>query len=184
LSKDSGVPFSWHDARRFVNTALEQIGISSNWARKIRGRKVKGEEAPYSQPAIEQLRAKFAEAVSLLQFTGIEKESVGVKEAALEFSLNQLKALGASEEECERLRESVLRGEATIEDAARKVEETRAVTFKAIVIRKEKEKPAKDDCADGRHCQRIVTEEDLGPALAEHWRVVATLPSGKIVIER
>jgi hypothetical protein len=68
LSKNTGVPFSWHDARRWVNTALEQIGISSNWARKIRGRKVRGEEAPYSQPAIEQLREKFREAVPLLEF--------------------------------------------------------------------------------------------------------------------
>jgi hypothetical protein len=69
LSKRAGVQFSWHDARRFVNTALEQIGISPNWARKIRGRKVKGEEAPYSQPQIEQLREKFREAVPLLEFT-------------------------------------------------------------------------------------------------------------------
>jgi hypothetical protein len=52
-----------------VNTALEHIGISSNWARKIRGRKVRGEESPYSQPSIDALRAKFKEAVQLLQFT-------------------------------------------------------------------------------------------------------------------
>jgi hypothetical protein len=53
LSQSAGVPFSWHDARRWVNTALEQIGISPNWARKIRGRMVRGEESPYSQPAID-----------------------------------------------------------------------------------------------------------------------------------
>jgi hypothetical protein len=69
LAKEAGVKFSLHDGRRWVNTALEQIGISTNWARKIRGRKVKGEEAPYSQPQIEQLRAKFREAVPLLEFT-------------------------------------------------------------------------------------------------------------------
>jgi hypothetical protein len=69
LSRNAGVPFSWHDARRWVNTALEQIGISQNWARKIRGRKVKGEESPYSQPAVEQLREKYREAVVLLEFT-------------------------------------------------------------------------------------------------------------------
>jgi len=75
LSKSAQVPFSWHDGRRWINTALEQIGISQNWARKIRGRKVKGEEAPYSQPAIEQLREKFREAVPLLEFTS-EKPQV------------------------------------------------------------------------------------------------------------
>jgi hypothetical protein len=69
LSKRSGVQFSWHDARRYVETALEEIKINPNWARKIRGRKVRGEEAPYSRPAIEQLRKVYAEAVPLLQFT-------------------------------------------------------------------------------------------------------------------
>ena len=69
LSKRSGVQFSWHDARRYVETALEEIKIHPNWARKIRGRKVKGEENPYSRPAIEQLRKVYCEAVPLLQFT-------------------------------------------------------------------------------------------------------------------
>jgi len=94
LSKGAGVPFSWHDARRYVNTALEEIGMVPNWARKIRGRKVRGEEAPYSQPAIEQLRAKFKEAVPLLEFTTeraqVPKE-VLERMAALEFEQQQLR---------------------------------------------------------------------------------------------
>jgi hypothetical protein len=69
LSRRSGVPFSWHDARRYVETALEQCNINPNWARKIRGRKVRGEEAPYSRPLIEELRVKYLQAVPLLQFT-------------------------------------------------------------------------------------------------------------------
>ena len=52
-----------------VETALEEVGIHPNWARKIRGRKVRGEESPYSQPEVEKLRAKYREAVPLLQFT-------------------------------------------------------------------------------------------------------------------
>ena len=73
LSKNSEVNFSLHDARRVVETALEEVGIHPNWARKIRGRKVRGEESPYSQPEIEKLRAKYREAVPLLQFTTEEK---------------------------------------------------------------------------------------------------------------
>ena len=69
LSRAAGIPFSLHDARRYVNTAMEEIRVSPNWARVIRGRKVRGEEAPYSRPAIEQLRAKFREAVPMLEFT-------------------------------------------------------------------------------------------------------------------
>jgi hypothetical protein len=94
LSKNTGVPFSWHDARRWVNTALEQIGISPNWARKIRGRKVKGEEAPYSQPQIGQLRDKFREAVAILEFTSdrpqVPKE-VQERMAALEAEQRELR---------------------------------------------------------------------------------------------
>lgn len=69
LSERSGILFSWHDARRFVETSLEEIKMHPNWARKIRGRKVKGEEAPYSRPLIEQLRNAYREAVPLLEFT-------------------------------------------------------------------------------------------------------------------
>lgn len=69
LSRWSGVPFSWHDSRRFVETALEETKINPNWARKIRGRKPRGEESPYSRPAIAQLRAAYKEAVPLLEFT-------------------------------------------------------------------------------------------------------------------
>ena len=52
LSKNAGVRFSLHDGRRWVETALEEVGIHPNWARKIRGRKVLGEESPYSKPRL------------------------------------------------------------------------------------------------------------------------------------
>lgn len=74
LSKVSEIGFSPHDARRYVETALEEIRINPNWARKIRGRKVKGEESPYSQPNIKQLREKYREAVPLLEFTSGKRE--------------------------------------------------------------------------------------------------------------
>jgi hypothetical protein len=151
LSDRTKVSFTLHDGRRWINTALEQIGISQNWARKIRGRKVRGEEAPYSQPAIEQLRAKFREAVSLLEFTSetptIPKE-VQDKLAALE------------------------------------AEQVRIKREYGIVRQKGKlDKKPKKDCEDG-HCQQIVSEENLGDYLSEGWKVVATLPSGKIVVDR
>jgi hypothetical protein len=94
VSRKAGVHFSWHDARRYVNTALEEIRIPLNWARKIRGRKVKGEEAPYSLPAIKQLREKFKEAVPILQFTSEKREipkEVREKLAALEEEQKKLK---------------------------------------------------------------------------------------------
>jgi hypothetical protein len=68
LSKETGVGFTWYDGRRWVTTCLEQTSINPNWVRKIRGRKIRGEENPYSQPAVEQLRAKFKEAVPILVY--------------------------------------------------------------------------------------------------------------------
>jgi hypothetical protein len=152
LSDKAKVPFSLHDGRRWVNTALEQIGISPNWARKIRGRKVKGEESPYSRPAIEQLRDKFREAVPLLEFTSdrpaVPKE-VQEKLALLE-------------------------------------QEQKTIRHQYGIFRKSRHiKPHEDEkaCPDGKNCQRIVAEEELAKFLGTGWKVVATLPSGKIVIE-
>jgi integrase len=48
---------------------------------------------------------------------------------------------------------------------------------------KGKKQPDKADCPDGEHCQKIVSEENLGEFLSQGFRVVATLPSGKIVVE-
>jgi hypothetical protein len=39
-----------------------------------------------------------------------------------------------------------------------------------------------DDCNDGKHCQRIVSEDDLSELLAYGWVFIATLPSGKILV--
>ena len=38
------------------------------------------------------------------------------------------------------------------------------------------------NCSDGKHCQRIVSEDELSEMLANGWMFVATLPSGKCVV--
>jgi hypothetical protein len=68
LSHKAGVPFSIHDGRRIVETALENAETPRNWVQKIKGRKVRGEDSPYSRPAVEQLRAKYQKAVDELEF--------------------------------------------------------------------------------------------------------------------
>jgi integrase len=46
-----------------------------------------------------------------------------------------------------------------------------------------REKETKEaNCADGEHCQKIVSEDELPAALAKGWKVNAVLPSGKIVV--
>ena len=68
LEQRANVNFTFHDGRRIVQTALENAGCSINWIKKIKGRKVSGEEAPYSHPLIEQLRAKYKDALPDLEF--------------------------------------------------------------------------------------------------------------------
>jgi integrase len=58
--------FSPHDLRRFTQTQLEQARVQPNWIRKMLGKKVGGEEAPYSQPKLEQLREAFRAAIPFL----------------------------------------------------------------------------------------------------------------------
>ena len=70
IKERANVCFGVHDGRRVVQTALENVGCPPNWIKKIKGRKVSGEESPYSKPAIEQLRAKYREALGELQFLG------------------------------------------------------------------------------------------------------------------
>jgi hypothetical protein len=68
LTQRADIKFGIHSGRMIVQTALENVGVSPNWVRKIKGRKVKGEESPYSKPAKEQLRKKYKEALPDLEF--------------------------------------------------------------------------------------------------------------------
>lgn len=161
LSDRAKVPFSLHDGRRWVTTCLEQIGISSNWAKKIRGRKVRGEDAPYSQPAIEQLRAKFAEAVPLLQFIH--------EDAGLEQRVQRQEAIT-------QIQSKIMSGEPLTNDDRDKIKR-----FGIQLRSRAKKRP---QCADGENCQKMVSEEELLTYLSQGWEVKAVLPSGKVVIDR
>jgi len=172
LSKRAGVPFSWHDARRWVNTALEQIGISPNWARKIRGRMVRGEESPYSQPVIDQLREKFREAVPLLQFT--------TEAPTLSKEMIRDEVMKNIEEQ--RLKETAEKLHIPLEQVRAAFREKKGDWLRALRALKKKTATDGGECPDGKHCQKIVNEDELPRLLANGWTFVATLPSGKCVV--
>jgi len=162
LAKEAGVKFSLHDGRRWVTTALEQIGISLNWARKIRGRKVKGEEAPYSQPQIEQLRAKFREAVPLLEFTSEASSTVDERLKAVEKIMQDM-----TPEQREIMQRHGIKVFSKTEAAKRKE-------------RKEKE------CKDGEHCGedfKQIQESDLLGYLKEGYEIVHKLANGDLIMK-
>jgi hypothetical protein len=100
ISKEAHVGFGAHDGRRIVETALENVGTPRNWIQKIKGRKVRGEDAPYSKPAIEQLRKKYREALPELEFLNVasvsqtsELQELKEKVAKIEGSRTALEAL-------------------------------------------------------------------------------------------
>jgi len=157
LSRSAGVVFSWHDARRYVNTALEQINISPNWARKIRGRKVKGEEAPYSRPAIDQLREKFREAVPLLEFVS-EKQVTIPPEVA-----EKLKAL---------------------EEEQRKLKRKYGIQYRKMKPNPEENR--KPDCPDGVNCPEFkqIKETELLAYLKEGWQIEHNCVNRQVIIRR
>lgn len=170
LSHRAKIPFSLHDGRRWINTALESIAISPNWARKVRGRKVKGEEAPYSQPAIEQLRAKYREAVAGLEFTN-ERVNVQVED--------RLKALedfkkGLTPEQLETAKRAGYQFR-----KAKDTERTKAEL--------EKELAKEKDCEDGEHCGesfKQIAESELLQSLKEGWAIAYKLTDGQVIVKR
>jgi site-specific recombinase XerD len=164
LSKNTGVPFSLHDARRYVNTALEEIRIPPNWARKIRGRKVRGEEALYSLPAIGQLREKFKEAVPLLEFT--TERVPGHIEDRLKAIEQVMESIPPEQKE--------LMGRLGIRLGARKTEKKRLKD--------------NSDCPDGEHCGesdfKQINESELLRCLKDGWQIVHRLGNGDLIVKR
>jgi len=51
--------YSPHDLRRFNQTQLEAARVNPNWIKKMQGKKLRGEDNPYSRPKIEQMRHMF-----------------------------------------------------------------------------------------------------------------------------
>ena len=161
IAKRADVQYSLHDARRYVQTALEEAKINPNWARKIRGRKVRGEESPYSRPAIEELREAYRSALTYLMFR--TKPDISERQKIVE-----------------ELQRKIFTGEhLTEEDFA--LAKRHRIRFVTRHLRHVKEHVEKEDPND---CQRIVNEDKLEPYLQKGWRVQAVLPSGKVVIER
>ena len=169
LSQRSGVPFGWHDARRYLETALEQCKINPNWARKIRGRKVKAEEAPYSRPAIEQLRAVYREAVPLLEFT----------------QPTQLMEIQKRQEVVEQITSKMISGEPlTEEDKGNITRYKLRLYYKRAPKRTEHN--GGQDCPDGEHCGEEfeqINETQLLDYLRQGWVIVHKLGNGDVVIK-
>jgi fructose/tagatose bisphosphate aldolase len=122
---------------------------------------------------VDTLRKDWIRAMEDISFTYRKNEDVQ-KIAKLEALKLFAKASGYTDEDIEKIAQVRLRKRnLTTDDEIEEIERILA------------EKNSKEEaCEDGKNCQKMVGEEDLAKFLGEGWRVVATLPSGKIVIDR
>jgi len=169
LSRRSGVLFGWHDARRYVETALEETKINPNWARKIRGRKVKGEEAPYSRPAVEQLRKAYSEAVPLLEFTQqTQLVELQKRQAEIEEIVSGLTA-----EQKEKMEKYGLR-----------IEKRLGSMLKKRLSAKQKKPRTATNGGDCSERFEQINESQLLAYLEGGWKLVHRLASGEVIVKR
>jgi hypothetical protein len=150
----------FHNLRKFLIDHLSSVMSESKWKQCV-GKKIS--EGAYVSP--DTLRADYARAMAETCF---ERSFEGdVKREAQKQALIMLaKMQGLTEDDLK-----VIFTRYDTEDAR----------IEAIKARLKNGKGSAE-CKDGEHCQRIVAESELAELLVQHWRIVATLPSGKIVI--
>ena len=188
-------PYTPHDFRRFHETQLEASRINPNWIKKMQGKKLRGEDNPYSRPKIEQLRRAFKDAEQFLTLE--EPRAVDMEKMRIETALDSLRLAGRTEAEIETVRELLMGKPAN--EAVREIplfgealsriferegwDPSESHLIPKSLIDEEIER-IKRERERRRREQRIVSEDDLSNHLSHGWRVAAVLPSGRIVVER
>jgi site-specific recombinase XerD len=165
-SKDTGIKFSPHDLRRFVQTALETARLQPNWIKKILRHKVAGEENPYSQPKIEELREAYRTA---LPYLDLGEKPAPTKEERRKEILDVIP-------------DSVLEPTArklgiTLEQL--KLNLAMGTEEKETETEQEKESLEKIKRED---CELVISEDKLEDHIKHGFKFVAVLPSGKILV--
>jgi fructose/tagatose bisphosphate aldolase len=140
----------------------------SKW-KQVVGKKIS--EGAYV--SADELRKDYLRAMEETTFTqkvGDDVQKIAKLEALKLFA----KASGYKDEDIAKIAQLRLRKRNLTTDE--EIEEIERV----LAEKKQKE----ETCTDGEHCQEIVSEGELAKFLGEGWKLVAALPSGKIVIGR
>jgi integrase len=164
--------------RKLFRTRCSPI-IGKDAVQKMAGWKIAGAGKHYFLPSPEDCLQTYLEIERLLTF---EPKAVADKEQIIENLIMSAIAQGLPAEKAKQMR-TIFRVKAL------KTEDVAVELRKAIEQLKQEEEQTKREetaenagCANGQHCQRIVSEAELGALLAQSWRVAAVLPSGKIVV--
>ena len=158
----------FHCLRKFLIDHLASYMSESKW-KQIVGKKIS--EGAYVSP--DSLAQDYGRAMVEMTFTrkvGVEVEKIAKLEGLKLFA----KAAGYTEDDITKIAQLRLRKRNITTDE--EIEEIERM----LAEKKQKE----EACTDGKHCQQMVEEADLAKFLGEGWKWVATLPSGKIVIDR
>jgi integrase len=177
LADKAGVKYGnknvrFHCLRKFLIDHLSSHMSTEKW-KQIVGKKIT--EGAYVSP--DSLREDYQRTMSETVFTKVVSED----ETELRMMEKMLQAFGLGDKYRIR-RKEVER----VKKAPLSIIEQKKIADQILKERGEQEnnkKTATDGgCTNGQHCQRIVSEADLGAMLAQGWRVVCPLPSGKIVV--
>jgi integrase len=159
----------FHCLRKFLCDRLASYMSGDKW-RQIVGKTIS--ESAYISP--ELLREDYARAMDSIVIQKPEL-SGNMEQIARKWALLQdAKRYGFTKKDLENgIKFKKLK---SAEDEANYIENW-------IHEQEEKEKQAKKaDCTDGKHCQKVVREDELESYLNDGWYVVTSLSSGKVVI--
>jgi hypothetical protein len=168
---ERGENLRFHQFRKFLNSSLQTAGIVKDVRNYVIGHKLSGTDRAYTA----DLRRKAyqdAESYMIISRTSTPEMERVKKEMLLELWREQAKMLGIDPLKVRIERQKDLGREPDL------IEEKEALQneIKKMTVTASKTASADD-------CQKIVSEEDLPYMLDRGWRVVTTLPSGKIIIE-
>jgi len=172
-SENSGIEFSPHDLRRFVQTQLETARLQPNWIKKILRHKVAGEENPYSRPKITALREAYRTALPYLDL-GEKPKTIVAKEDLRKEIVKTLLDSGD---------EGILKSIANKHNISVELLKKNLMQMKR---KADKVSPLidikKSEARKKQDCEKIVDEAELEQWLTKGFKFVAVLPSGKVVI--
>jgi len=172
LGEKVGFKSSPHRFRKFFESHMG-LSAESLLVKKWMGHAL-GVESNYFIPPIDKQRVKYAEGYKELDLYRTETSEVDVRRKSLfdqimlfkpdtdSNALTNLLAKYTTHKQLDEFRDNISK---------------KGIENVMVYVRTKKDKDCKND-----NCQKIITEEELAQYLAESWKVVTALPSGKLVI--
>jgi integrase len=168
IEKATSLTISSHKLRKFFETYMALIVRHPIVLKYWMGHKIgqsRDIESRYIIPPTPEQEKLYRESYKNISLTGATLEEMAQAAAKAEF------AKMLTEEQKQLAIKAGIKFQKTKPKPKEEIEEVE----KFVAERKK-------DCRNG-HCQKIVTEQELPSFLEENWRIVASLPSGKLVIE-